>query len=791
MKALFLIAKDNIKKKKADTIIMLLLISIATMFLYVGISVLGNIDKMVDKRNEVNNGADFLYITASSRYEEIFKIIEDNEYTVETERDEAVLLPSAKYYGEETTDEDADEIDMLFFNMEKERKISKNEIIDIKGEWKEDSIVLPYYMHVSEGYESGDKINIVFDGKTYKFEVYGFLEDVLFSTPMNISTSKILVSDKMFTNFYGSVGYAEKVCKADIDGISTQEYEKIIEEQVSKLFSGVNDNQIHYALNYDVMKSGTGMVVMIFMAMLTMFALLLIVVVLIIIKFNINNSIEENIKNTGIMEACGYTSRQMVIATILEFAIVGIAGIAIGFVLQGFAASFMGNIISSSMGLIWEAEFSVVSAVISTVAIVFFIVLVSLISARKFKKISPLDALRNGITSHNFKKNPVSLEKSPFSLNVSLGIKNTLFRLRKNIIVCGVIVILTFISNMAIAIYDNFMDTEVLIQIVGVEYTDLMVSTKEQNDFESLEKIREKLAAHPEIDKIIAGKQIGVNMNIGEDTEGISIEVYDNTEGLTTDNVVEGRLPKYGNEIAITTHMCKKYKLDIGDAVRIVYGNEESDYIIVGKIQGMSYMGKKGIMSEEGYKTLCDDGKCSYLYVYFNEGVDVEKEIAALKDELGDEVILTDFSKVADSSIGPIKMALKAFCIALISVSVIVVALILLLLIKSHIIREKKSMGICKAIGYTTPQLIIQIMASYLPTVLIGGILGAVFTRLLIHKLFVLCFSMFSIEKITIIIPFLAYVLCTLAILIWSEIIALLASLRIRKIMPYKMITEQ
>lgn len=126
----------------------------------------------------------------------------------------------------------------------------------------------------------------------------------------------------------------------------------------------------------------------------------------------------------------------------------------------------------------------------------------------------------------------------------------------------------------------------------------------------------------------------------------------------------------------------------------------------------------------------------------------------------------------------------------LIIVAAIVIALILILLIKSHIIRERKQMGIYKAIGYTTPQLIVQIMVSYLPVVIIGGLLGGVMTKLLITKLFVLCFSAFSIEKLTLEIPFIAYVICIGGIILWSEIVALISSARIRKIMPYKMITE-
>ncbi|MDD6328234.1 MAG: ABC transporter permease, partial [Lachnospiraceae bacterium] len=776
-----------IKKRKSDAVIMLLLIAIATMFMYVGISVLGNYKKEIDSRNELNNGADYFYYTTSDKYEELVDIIKQNEHVVDSEIGE-ILVVTGKYRGQNETKEEAHETGFSFQKRDDNRRISKINVLEAGGEWKENSIILPYYLYVSEGYRSGDKI--YFEEGDYEvcFEVYGFSEDVMFSNPMNIDVTKLVISDKMYEICCNNMGNIYHGVNAKLDGYDSEQFEKDMEIELASKVEG--SNEVPYInLNYNVMKRGTGMLVSIFMAMLTMFAVLLIVVVLIIIKFNIGNSIEENIKNTGIMEACGYTSRQMMATTVLQFGILGVSGVVLGLVLSQAASSFLGNIISSSMGLRWGLKFSFASALLTLLVVTMFVILVAYVSSGKFRKISPLDALRNGIYSHNFKKNKLKLETSPFSINSSLGIKSTLFHLKKNIFICMVVVILTFVTNMAIAIFTNFLDSNMLLRIVGLERTDVFLEYKGDGTVDYKAFVKE-LETRDEVKKTNIYSGCSMTIVVGDKDSQLHVDVYADPSKIEIDMIADGRMPQFDNEVVLSTHVCKKYGLEIGDMVTIQNGDETFDYVIVGKNQGMARMGETGIMTMEGHKHLFPNDDGGRVYVYFKDGVDVRNTIEAYREIFGDAYVVTDYSQGMNTAISPVKMALRAFCFALIVVSAIVIALILVLLIKSHIIRERKQMGIYKALGYTTSQLIVQIMVSYLPVVLIGGLLGGVTTKLLIEKLFVLCFSAFSIEKITIEISFVSYVICIGGIMLWSELVALISSARIRKIMPYKMITE-
>lgn len=790
MKALLLIAKDNIKKKKTNAIIMTLLIAIATMFLYVGISVIGNMSKVIDDCNEENHGADFLYYTESEYYQDVIDILCNQEHVTESQVGEFIFAESGSYGKEMDFENKKSEAPIIIERKDDNRTISKINVIDSNGEWGENCVILPYFFHVGNGYEVGDTFVIEVDGVKTNLKVCGFSQDVMFANTVTITVIKIIVSDDVYEKYaQGAALY--RGARLRLDGYDSEQFDKEVEGAIQKLMDEkeANATNYHVSLNYAMLRRATGITVTLFMGILTIFAVLLIFVVLIIIRFNIGNSIEENIKNIGIMEACGYTSKQMIHAVIAEFSILGIAGCTLGLAAAGACSKAIGNIVSASMGLLWSAGFSIISAIVTVVLVLTFIVLIARISARKYKIISPLDALRNGIHSHNFKKNSLKLEKSPLPLNTTLGIKSILFNLKKRIFICFVIVILTFVTCTACALFKNFRSLDIMLPIVGVEYADLEIGPKDIS-YDRIDQFVEELEAREEVNRALKFTNYSVVIAANDEEDQLQLTAYEDPSKMEVDVIAKGRMPIYENEVALSTLMCKQYGLDIGDAITLKMGRAEADYMIVGKNQGTSNLGKTCIVTFEGHKRINPDQNGSGIYVYLNEGVDVDQTVDLYRELYGDTFNILNFSNLVDNVMQTIIVALNILCSVLIAVSAFVIAMILLLLIKSHIIREKKQFGIYKAIGYTTPQLMVQIAISYLPVVLLGGIVGGILTKLLLNKLFVLCFSMFSIEKIVIELPVVMILLSILGIVVWSGIITVLASVRTRKIAPYKMITE-
>lgn len=140
-----------------------------------------------------------------------------------------------------------------------------------------------------------------------------------------------------------------------------------------------------------------------------------------VIRFSIASNMEDNLPNIGISEALGYTTGQLIRSSLIEYLIITITGLIIGFSLAGVCSGYVAGIISGSIGLVWHPAIDI-TVVFLTIIFTFILVLSTvLIMSRKFKKITPLDALRVGISTHNFKRNPLPLKKRNPGLQNTLG----------------------------------------------------------------------------------------------------------------------------------------------------------------------------------------------------------------------------------------------------------------------------------------------------------------------------------------------------------------------------------
>lgn len=803
---IFLIAKDNIKKKKGDAIVLFSLVVIAIVFLYVGISVISNLNKVIDNINRQINGADYMLVTPSSYPDDIENLIINRPEVTDSEREAGIWMQGAKYYNPDTDKkEDADQLDFIFQNKEATYTISQLKVLDEGKEFKNNSIILPYYCKAGMGFKTGDTIAILYNGNTYEFEIYGFTQEVMFSTPANISVEKCYISDEYFTKINENPQGAVKVqiIRALVKkGVSPEEFENSMQKDLN---SKIQDYQAinNYSLNYESMKYGTGITANISMAVLAVFAVLLILIALVVIRFTINTSIESNLKNIGMLQACGYTSGQLMVATLLEIMIIAVAGIVGGFLLANVTAGFMGNIISSSIGLQWKLGFDLVSAGISLLITLLLILTATLLSAGKYRKITPLNALRNGIITHNFKKNRIELEKSKMPLQVALGIKNIVNSKRKNIAICLIVILLSFCCGEAASIYQNFaLQQDKLMQLIGFEIPNITmvpqnVATAENSESDpnmqtiTLSDCKEQLDKRDEIESTIAYTNASVLCKNGNKQVTIDCDIFDDCNKLTVKNVVEGRVPRYDNEVALTTIMCDKLGAKLGDVIYLELNGTSDEYMLVGITQGITNLGRKGMVTFDGIHRVNKELQATSIYVYSKDGQNVDSLQKELKADFAKyNMDAINYDDYVSGSLSSITQGMFAMCTVLIVVAILVIAMILFLLIKTQLVRDSKIFGIYKALGYTTWQLILQTSMGYIPIVLAGSILGSIAAYFGINPSFILFLSSFGIEKCSMNVSIVYLVIIVILMTVWAELIAVICAARIRKIEPCKMIQE-
>ena len=120
-----------------------------------------------------------------------------------------------------------------------------------------------------------------------------------------------------------------------------------------------------------------------------------------------------------------------------------------------------------------------------------------------------------------------------------------------------------------------------------------------------------------------------------------------------------------------------------------------------------------------------------------------------------------------------------------------VVAFVESLIIRSQITREWKDLGISKALGFTSGQLIRQIMISNMPAIAIGIAIGLVLSPVSGANLMKAAFSIFGFRKAVFTVLPMSYIITALLISGIAMSTAALLGRRIRTLDPVSMITEE
>lgn len=785
MKNLFFIARQNLKKKKGDFFVLFFLITLATLLFYTSISVFLGMDTVVDEVYDKTHTPDFFYMS-NAEPEKIEEIITAQEEVVEYETSDCVFLGDVDYGKVEQKEKN--QSPFIFGAIEEERKIGK--LSDVENlEISYQSIILPYYMKMGEGFEAGDKCVFVLGGKEYEFEIAGFTEDAMFANPMNVNVYVVYISSEHMEDLLqeNTMMATSQFVQHKVrlkEGASGMEFEDrllpLLQQEIPDLSKSSN-----LGLNWEVMKGGVGMMSSISMGIFLIFSLLLMLVVLIIVRFSIRNYIELNLKNVGILQAAGYTARQLRMTVMLEMGMITVLAIVAGIILGVAGSGVIGTFQGVMMGLKWNQVFHMGAAIITGIVILGAVLGVAFLCSRVYKKISVLESLRNGIRTHNFKKNYFRMDKSRASLPFILAGKNLFHEKAKNISIFCIVMLLSFAASVGFSIYENFVRSDNnLLKMIGSETGDIIISG------ENLLQVKEKVEKWPEVEKILEMDNINVELESKAAETTVACDVWDNPELLENEMMVRGRLPRYENEIVLTANVAKHLKVDVGDTIYVTGQGEKKDYLICGVDQKINNMGMKTMLHKNGAERLNGTSRAFYLYAY-QKGDVTYKELSEKILNAFPNLSVMDSERVIGTTLNIVDIAVVAICLIFVIITVLVVIMVEVLLIKSKVIRERKNLGLNKAFGFTTRQLVIQTAMINLPVITAGAVAGTILSIFLMEPLMIMCFSFCGLEKFLMTINVSWLVITIVGIILVAAVTSVLSAVKIRKIQPIKMLQEE
>ena len=661
---------------------------------------------------------------------------------------------------------------------------NKYDRIEIVSEDKNISapyVYLPYQFNTSGGFKVGDDYNIELSGEKYSFKIKGFIHTTYFGCN-NTGTFQFIPDDASYAKLSeSSKDYHALLVNLELaDGVKWSKFAI----KTGNLFTADNDKGAMASGDLKSTLSDKTFMSDILLISFLMVTAIIIIVTSLMLSNSIKNYIRENMTNLGALKAMGFTSKNLKASLLIMFASLAVIGSIAGAAASYLLIPILAGVFEGQSGVPYKTSFIPAAFLLSFGFILVFTILVTLFAARRLKKIEVVSAIRNGMVSHNFKKNRVALDKTSLPLNLSLSLKTMFTNLKQNITTFFVTGLLVFICIIGLLMYENF-NRNPKLEILTFETCAGAIAI-ENEDGPELERFLKDEGAQ--------NLRHIIDLNfLYKDEDNLCTYIINDVSLLNNKDVVyKGRFPKFDNEVVIGGKFAKEYGFEIGEEITLNFSGNEFTYLITGLIQTCNQNGKEAIMSEAAAGHLVN--MSDYPAVIWFDAEDKEaaqRIIDGANKKFGDRLSTAlNFYDVIDGALATFRTITTIMLSMMIVISAVVIMLILFLFIKSLLYNKKKDYGIYKSLGYTSKDLILQTAASFMPTIILSVLVFSVLSCFLANPYMQTIMINFGLMKCSFAIPPAGVILIGLGLIALSFFFAVFLARKIKNIEPYNMLTE-
>lgn len=794
MYKLWMLAGANIRKAKSVSTTLVVMFIIAAFLLNAGLLVVINYGGFFNNLKAELSPSDVYYMLPDALFtDEVQAYLDGNEHISKMQENNMLLL-DAKI----TSKGNEKSYNILFNNMDEQREISKWKFIGQHLPAEEMSVYVPDIFKAVSGYELNDKIQLKFSDKKTGAErnlsltVKGYTEDIFFSS-----------SDTGFMGFYLTPDTYQKV--SDIINNSSSNMHVVFAnldavDKVKTVESGIREilnlnsasllagdtSALFVVIDLELVEMARCMMATMISVMMVVFSMIIVIVCLLVVRFRIVNSIEEDIMKIGSLKAIGYTSRQIILSVIMQYLLLAGMGSLAGIALSYPALPAVAAVFEQQSGLKWEQAFDGAISSSALFTLLLIVVLVAWLAARHLSRLSPINALRGETTARKYKRNHLQLEKAKGRLTVLLAFKSVLQSMKQNIMIGIILVAVTFAGAFGVIMfYNTTIDTKAFAEVPGMEICNAIAvlnpaldQTQAVKTIEGLDNVR----------KVQYLDEVKIKVEGGEASAYV-MDDYSKKESLL---VYEGRYPSAGKEIVLAGILAERLHKTIDDTVTVSYGNREDIFTVVGLSNGSSMGGLNTSILAEDFKRLNPDFKPQALYIYLDKGTEASGFIKKLEDRFDKQLLLgaIDFDKEMAEGMAAYQNIVAAMGLAMLVITLLVVALVLYFVLSSSVIRKKRELGIQKAIGYTTFQLMNQLAIGFTVPIILGAVSGSLLGAFYTNALMSVSMRGSGVMKAGFIVNPYWVAAFGGATIIFSYLLSLLITWRIRKISAYALVTE-
>lgn len=446
---------------------------------------------------------------------------------------------------------------------------------------------------------------------------------------------------------------------------------------------------------------------------LMLISIVLMLTAFVVLRFTIGFTISEEFREIGVMKAVGIDNGGIRSLYIVKYLVIAVVGTLIGY----FCSIPLGDMMMKTVSenIVLSSKSGTLMGLLSCVAVVIIILLFCYSCTSRVNKLSPIDAVRNGQTGERFRrKSLLHLGRSKLPSTVFLSINDVISSPKQFSIMIVVftlcILLMTIMSNFALTL-----KSEKILRFFDVPSSEAHIMDSEimgevivdQSMYKQIIADTEKLLTENGMPGKCTMTMSTQFETLHEDkTAKISFSVM---KGETNDTlyVDMGSAPQKTDEIAVTVSTLDDLGAEIGDRVTAVINEKEYEFIITGTYS--SFMSHAAFLYKDFDLENLPANNVMGLQIHFDGSPDkaqITKHIEKLKDLLDtDKVYSTsDFIK----NFTGISDTLNAIKQMMMIITVIVTALIVILMERSFISKEKSEIALMKAMGIANGSIILQ-----------------------------------------------------------------------------------
>lgn len=596
--------------------------------------------------------------------------------------------------------------------------------------------------------KTGEQMGIA--GKS--FVVAGFLRDSQMNSPL-ASSKRFLVSENDYAAVK-SMGNVEYLIEFRLKSLSNL-------NALESAYIGAGLESNGPTVTYPLFRMMNAMSDGLMIAVLLLISALAVLIACLCIRFTLLAQIEEDTREIGVMKAIGMRISDMKKLYLGKYAAVTAAGSILGWALslaleqhtlKGIRLA-MGDSGGAASARVWGG---------AAVFLVFFTVMLYVNGAlNRFKKIPAAQAIRFGSVlekSAGIKKMPLSKNRT-LNTNFLLGLKEVICRKRIYTTMLCVVMASTFIMLVPQNLYSTISSPS-FSTYMGIGKADMLIRISQPDRM--TDKIATVIQAL-ENDENVAKYAVHTTKRFDIQSsnavkESIRIDLGDHF--MFPVYYVKGDAPRTESEIALSSINAEELGKQIGDTLTLVQKNHVKTLTVTGIYSDITNGGKtaKAIFTDNGSNVM--------WYTSYVKLKDSSRNTASAEQYARQ----FSFAKVADvdkyisQTFGATIESIKNVAAASLLAALLMTVLVTLLMMKMLIARERRSIAVMKALGFTSRDITAQFLSRFLLVLLTGMLAGTILANTVGERLAGAVIASFGASSFQFVMnPFLAYLLYPLA----------------------------